>query len=304
MTGDLRMLTTFARSHHGLFRVQDARRAGFSEHELRGLVASGWCDRPSRTVYRVLAAPATDRQALLVMVWANGEHAVASHRAAGRVWGLPGFSSAGPEVTRPHGENQRSRLVHGTLRLPPSHVGLRDGIPVTGVARTIFDIAGVVRPPVAERALDAALQRRLCRLEQVQNVFFSLARRGRRGTTTMRALLEARGVGYVAPASELERLARSILERSGLPMPEFEVDLGDDDDWIGRVDGVWRPERLILEIDSRLHHESLSDRRHDRKRDNQLMAVGWRVLRVTRDDLIDRPVEVLDWVARALAAAA
>ena len=297
-------LNRLARAQHGAFRLEDARRCGATYDQLRHLLAAGWCTQPSRGIYRIAGAPETREQVLLVKVWSAGAQAVASHRAASRVWSLPGFADAPPEVLRPHGEHQSAgRRVHVTLVLPPAHVTTRLGIPITSPARTIFDVAGVVHPAMAERTLDAALQRRLCSLIEVRQVFFALARRGRRGTATMRELLEARGAGYVPPASELERLARRVLTDAGIPMPEFEVDLGDID-WIGRVDCLWRPERVIVELDGRRFHDGLSARSADRERDNRFMAQGWRVIRVTWDDLVNRPEVVVGWIRTALAHAA
>jgi len=172
---------------------------------------------------------------------------------------------------------------------------------VTTVSRTLFDLAGVEPKGRVEIALDDALARKLCTLRQVNQVFFALARRGRRGTAAMRELLEERGEGYVPPASALERLARKVFEEHGLEMPDFELNLGDDD-WIGRVDCVWRSSRLVVELDSESYHGSRSARDADRKRDNRLMATGWRVLRVTWEDLKERPAETVAQIKAALKA--
>lgn len=305
MSETINCLTTFAQMHHGVFRRSDAAACGLTSRQIQGLIRSGWCVHPQQGIYRVQGAPTTSRQHMLELAWACGPDAVASHRAAGHLWGLPGLSQAAPEVTRPRGQSQRRAggFVHGSLWLPSQHLTVRDHVPVTTPARTVFDLAGVVAPTFAERALDAALQRKLCTLAQVQMAFFALARRGRRGTATMRRLLEARGSGYVPPASELERRARQLFEAASLGQPEFEVELGDDD-WIGRVDCVWRKERVVVELDGRRFHDGLSARTADRTRDNRLMAAGWRVIRVTWDDLVERPNQVVEWIRRALATAA
>lgn len=294
-------LTKFASAHHGLFRGTDATALGWSTRALERLVLRGWCDIPRRGVYRIAGAPRTAKQALLAGVWFSGDDAVGSHRAAGRAWSIPGYRNAGPEVLKPRGQSQRRSygLVHGCLVLPASHCTIRDNIPVTTPARTIFDLAGVQSPARTERALDHVLNAKLCSLVDVQQVFFALARRGRRGTVTMRELLEARGEGYVPPASELERKARQVFRDAGLPAPTFEVDLGSTD-WIGRVDCLWRDAKVIVELDGRRYHDGRLALEGDRRRDNALMAAGWRVIRVTWDDLRDRPTEVVAWVRSAL----
>ena len=302
MDRSFRELAFFARDHHGLFRTDDARSARVSEDRLQTLVDAGWCERTSVGVYRVVGAPATGKQGILAEVWKHGGAAQASHRAAGYLSTLVGYRSSMPEVSLPFGSNQRggrSGRVHVSLWLPSSHLTTIDRIPVTRVPRTIFDLAGVDPIGRVEVALDDALARRLCTLRQVNQVFFALARRGRKGTAAMRTLLEDRGEGYVPPASELERRARRVFAEGGVPAPEFEIHLGDDD-LIGRVDCVWRAERLVVELDSERHHGSRSARERDRKRDNRLVAAGWRVIRITWDDLRDRPDAVVEQGLAAL----
>lgn len=294
-------LVRLAAGQRGLFRSEQALMHGFSQGQLGRLITGGWCERRARGIYAIAGAGVTFEQQALAAAWAAGPDAVASHRAAARIWRLPGWTHAVAEVTRPRGENQRSAvgLVHTCIALPTTHVTTMDGIPVTTPARTCFDLAGVVPRGRVEVAVDAALQRKLCRIEEVQQAHFALARRGRRGTVAMRAILRDRGTGFVPPASELERRARKLIVDAGLPVPEFEVDLGDEA-WIGRVDCVWRGEKVIVELDGRRYHHGLSARNQDRERDNRLMAAGWRVIRVTWDDIVDRPSTVVTWIRRAL----
>lgn len=288
---------------HGLFTAADASSLGVTHQDLRSLVATGWCDRARPGVYRVVAAPRTQEQDLLAVVLFHGAGTVASHRSAAALWGMPGYRMRPSEVTRLHERNRRSPggLVHGVLLLPDVHCTVRTGIPVTTVSRTIFDLAGIEHIGKVERALDTAIHRRLCTLLQLQHVFFALAGRGRRGTVAMRELLEARGEDYVPPASELERVARRVFADASIPLPRFEVHLGDAE-LIGRVDCFWRDAGLVVELDGRRYHGGLLARDADRKRDNRLMAEGWRVLRITWDDLRDRPQETAELVRRALRA--
>lgn len=44
------------------------------------------------------------------------------------------------------------------------------------------------------------------------------------------------------------------------------------------VDMLWRPQRLVAELDGLAYH---SDFEHDRERDAELLAAGLRVVRVT-----------------------
>ncbi len=108
-------------------------------------------------------------------------------------------------------------------------------------------------------------------------------------------------IGFVAPASELERRLLRALADHGLPAPEREIDVGDRDGWVGRVELRYPDCGLLIEADSRLHHSSLLDHEADRARDNRLMAAGYRVLRFTWTDVVERPAWVADTVRRARA---
>lgn len=273
-------------------------RTAVLEREERGELERVW-----RGVYRYTGYRSTHLQQLMAAVLFNGPGAVASHRSAAHLWGLPGFrGDAVLELSKPRGRNQRRRGVieHGSLWLPPHHRTMREDIPVTTAARTIFDLAGTVHPKRAERAMENALSQGLVTQRSLQQVFDDLARRGRRGTVLMRELLEARGEGYVASNSELEALGRRVISQAGLPSPGVERNLGDAQEWMGRVDLVYLESKLVIELDSRRHHTALLDRRADRTRDNKLMADGWRVLRFTWDDLVERPQEVATQIRRAL----
>ena len=295
-------LATQARRQHGLFTVEQALEHGVTAPTLRNLLDAGWCQRLGRGVFAVTAAPRTRGQALLAATLVHQAPAAGSHRAAADLMGVPGFGSAPPEVTIEHGRNRRTALglIHGSSLLPDRHVTVRNGIAVTTIARTLFDLAGVEPEDKVGRAIDFAISRKMCTLRQINQVFFALASRGRRGTVAMRTLLEQRGEGYVPPASELERLGRKVFREGGLPMPDFEVELGDGD-LIGRVDCYWRSALLVVELDSGRYHDGLSARDSDRRRDNRLMASGWRVLRFTWDDLVNRPVETVATIRAALA---
>ena len=302
----LRTLTALAERNHGILTVAELRTAGVTSSAEHRWVELGRLVPLWRGVYRVAGAPVTAHQRLLAAVRFNGEGAVASHRAAAWLWGLPGFAAGFIEVSKPRGRSQRRQTgwLHGSLVLPDHHTTDRQAIPVTTPARTLFDLTSVVHPARAERALDAALASGLVHLGEVQVVFAELARRGRRGTAAMRELLDARCEGYVAPSSELEALGRAVLAAAGLPEPAVEVDLGDGEDWIGRVDLLFREPRLVVELDSASHHSALGDRRADTERTRRLRAAGWRVKRVSWWDLVERPDEIVAEVLALCALAA
>ena len=299
--GDLGRLARIAASQHGVFTAVQACEVGLTDQGLGALVRSGWCERSSRGVYRVRAAVRTRHQWMTVAVLRAGPDAVLSHRAAAWLWDLPGFGRAKAEVTRPRGGSQRTdaAIVHGSLWLPEPHRTTRDAIATTTAARTAFDLAAVIPPARLAVVVDHLTSHRTCTIDQIRGVFFVLARRGRPGSAAMRALLEELTEEREVPASELERRFRRLVRAARRPQPRVEVNLGGGD-WIGRVDALWDDVRLVVELDSRRHHGGLVARDADRRRDNALMAQGWRVLRFTWDDLRDRPNEVVAALRAAL----
>ena len=296
-------LARLAAKQHGVFTIAQAREVGLSRSARRHRLTKHDWHEVSGGVYRLRGAPVTWSMRLFAAVATIGASAAASHRAAAQLYGIPGFTENWIEVTAKRGAHSpyRTARLHAT-RMPASHVRLVDNIPTTSVARTLFDLAGVLHPGRTERALDNCLAHHLLTPEAAWRVYHELASSGRAGGRIFRQLLEARGSGYVAPASELERLFLEIVAAANLPIPKRELNVGDSDRWIGRVEFVYPEARLLIEIDGRLYHTALLDRAHDRDRDNALMAAGWRVLRIDYEMLTKTPDRVAQLVRRALRA--
>jgi very-short-patch-repair endonuclease len=70
---------------------------------------------------------------------------------------------------------------------------------------------------------------------------------------------------------------------------------------MGLSDFAYPDALLALEADSYRHHSSLSDWSRDRARNNELVALGWRILPVTFDDLRARPRMIAEQVRSSLA---
>jgi hypothetical protein len=301
---DIRLAALAARQH-GLLTHAQAIEVGLSERAVQHrLDASRWRQR-HLGVYQLPGTSEGWRVDLHAAILSAGPGAVASHGAAAELRSFPGFRDGAVElsVRSTRSPEVEGAVIHRKCVLPSGHVEQFEGIPVTTVARTIFDLAGTVHPGRVERALDTCLARRLVTRSALQAVFDSLAKRGRTGTALMRRLLAARGPAYVAPASGLERRFLEILEDANLPVPDREIEVGGADGWGGRVEFVYRDARLLIEIDSRTYHSSLLDLEADRARDNRLMAAGWRMLRITEETLT-RAAHVAGMVDQALRTAA
>lgn len=280
---DYHRLGALAERQLGLFTRAQAYACGLDRSGLLRMVNGGRSVHMGRGVYRMCGSPRTWEQRALAAVLAAGPLAALSHRAAAALWGVPGFKPNRVEITKPHGVNRRvGRLaIHGSLWLPDRHVTMRGPIPVVTPARMLCDVASQVHAQKLARAVDNCLALNLVKIDGLIRTFEEWARRGRTGSAAMREVLEPRGEGYVAPASELEAEFLDFLDEFGLEHPARELALGDEDEPIGRVEMVYRDKLVLVELDGRRNHTALLDREADALRDMRFTAAGWRVLRIT-----------------------
>jgi Protein of unknown function (DUF559) len=287
-------MEALATTQHGLITREQATELGLTIAGIRHRVRRASWHPVSRDVFRLAGTANTPKQRALAAVFASGHGAALSHRSAAALDDLPGFSIEPIKVSVPR--NVRRSLAGVTLEeslaLPTHHVKVVDGIPCTTVARTLFDLCGDVNAHRAERTLDTALARHMVTMSALWKVLIDLAEHGRKGTVLFRQLLEERAEDYVPPESELEARFIDLTRAFGLAKPECQVDLGDDDGWIGRVDFLFRGARLVVEVDGAAFHDGLLDRRHDAERDRRLSAAGWTVLRFRWDDVVNRAFAV------------
>lgn len=236
-----------------------------------------------RGVYAVGHRVLTDEGRWMAAVLAGGPGAVLSHRSAAAHWGIRPSQTALVDVTT---DQQRSRpglLFHYSL-LPTDEVTVRDGIFVTTVSRTLFDLAGVVRLHQLRRAVNEAEVRRLWDPLSLEDL---LTRHPRRpAAAAVRAVLATPGAGITR--NGLEDRFLGLLGAARLPRPATNVPIEVNGVWI-EPDCTWREQRLIVELDGNATHATRSAFESDRARDRALVAAGWRVMRITWRQLHDEP---------------
>jgi very-short-patch-repair endonuclease len=190
--------------------------------------------------------------------------------------------------------------LHRTNFLPEHQRRVVDGVPCTSLARTLFDLCGTERLGRAARALDNALAKQWVTIPALWSVLIETKSQGRAGSTVLRALLTERGPSYVPPATELERRFITLVARFGLPTPRRQIDLGNADEWIGRVDFAF-PTGVVVEVDGTENHTSLLDRDADAARDDAFARSGRTVLRFSWFDVTRRPAAVAAAIRAVLA---
>jgi very-short-patch-repair endonuclease len=301
-------LARLAESQYAVFTKAQALQHGISADEIDHRVRTGRLLLKEDAVYGIPGAPDTWHQKEMALVLAAGPGAAASHRAAAFLERVPGFWLPTPEITTPRPRRHRTTggIVHRSRVLPEHHLTVIDGIRVTCLARTLFDIAGVLRhPDQVERALDNCLASRSVTTRQIGDVVGELGKRGRKGTALMRQLLIDRGEGYVATASELEARFARLCRQHGLPEAVRQQNTGDAEKWIARVDFAYPPPlKVIIELDGRRHWLAKLDHEADLVRDAKLTAAGWRVIRFTWKQITQESGFVVAVLRQLLATAA
>jgi hypothetical protein len=207
-------------------------------------------------------------------VLAGGADAVLSHRSAAALWGIRPAGASFIDVTTPRGQHPRLGIRFHRSSLPADEVTVENGIPVSTVPRTLFDLAAVLRPRQLERALGEA---EVLRLWDEMSLLDVLQRYPRRqGSRTVRAILQAYQAGATITRSELEVRFLEFVDAAGLPQPETNEEVEGFE-----VDCVWREASVAVELDARSTHATLAAFERDRERDRILLTAGWHPVRVT-----------------------
>jgi very-short-patch-repair endonuclease len=276
-------IAAIARAQLGLItREQVVRDLGISSHTLRDWVEVRRLEPVRRGVYRVAGAPPDWRQSLLGAVLAAGPSAHVSFRSAACLFGFEGFDEGRIEITR-FGRRPSAIdgvVVHESAVFGPDHVHRLGPVPVTSVARTLCDLTAVVRPWAVERAVDEGLRRGLVSLAALRRVAEALEGRGRLRCTVMREILERRVPGYDAGESAPERRIATLLVRAGIPEPRLQhrVRVGSR---TYRIDLCYPDERIGIEYDGWDFHRGRQAFDTDRVRANDLVVLGFQLLRFT-----------------------
>lgn len=289
-------IRSLAESQHSLITTDQAIALGATYSGLRTRTRDGGLRRVAPRVLAIGGATTSETMLLHATLLAAGGRAAVAHSSAAALWRFPGFVLRPFQVARLRDNTfPPSTLgrVHTTRRLPDAHLAELDGMLVTTPTRTLFDLAATVHPERLENLIDHAWSRRLTSGALLDRTLRELAGRGQHGITLMRELLAVRGPDYIAPESNLEARFEKIAAQAGFGGFRRQVCVGDDTGLIGRVDFCHETRRVIVEIDSDLHHTSISDRRRDMVRRKRLEDAGWTVVSVTEFEIWHRPEQML-----------
>ncbi len=292
-----RLVGDLAEAQHGLVARYQLLELGMGAGAIEDRLARGLLRRALRGVYAVGHARTDLRARWMAAALNAGPGAVLSHRSAAALWGLLPARRIDPEVTR----SKRTRLRPGvrihqsTLR--EDEVSAVDRIPVTSLSRTLVDLAAVSTRQQVEQAFNEAEVRGLTDRLSVPEL---LERRPRReGARLLRAILASDDHSRGITRKELERRFAALLDSTDLPKPRRNAHIAIDGQFF-EVDCLWVEQRLIVELDGRAVHGTAMAFECDRRKDRVLIAEGWRVTRVTWQQLDGEPDAVIVDLRRAL----
>lgn len=275
-------MAELATRQHGVVSFRQLRSLGFGARGIERRLRDGRLHPVHRDVYAVGHWRLSRRSDWWAAVLAYGDESLLSHRSAAALWGIARWRSGPIDVTAPTGRQGPSRRegiwIHRG-RLHPEDRSERGGIPVTTVARTLFDLAEVVDFIQLERAWEEADRLKLLQLRAVEQA--CERGYGRRALRPIRRLLaEARAA--TTTRSPLEDRFQAFCRAYVLPPSRTNVHvLGHE------VDVLWPASRLIAELDSWEHHSHRAAFERDRARDPKLLLAGYRTIRITHRRLDD-----------------
>jgi very-short-patch-repair endonuclease len=295
---DTQRLELFALDHHGLVTRAAAGRAGMSTSAWYRALSSGRFEPIHANVARLFGSPATREQRIAAAVLAASPGAMASHRSAAHLWGVPRPDDDPIDiivVSRTRGLALDGVIVHRPRDDKDLSPVLRKGIPTSNILRLGCDL-GAVDPPGARAAVLYVVTNAIASPRALRTACDVHTRRGRPGVPAFRAALDEFIIDGKPVDSILESTMRDVGRRFGLPAMEFHARVcGYEVDFL--VTGT----PVVLECDGWDSHgrkRRLFER--DRDRTATLVADGYVVVPFTWRRLVRDPA----WVARKVHAAA
>jgi hypothetical protein len=290
-------LTALMSRQRGTFTSAQARASGVTAEEIQDLRCAGVLASLRRGVY-VVAGPfeALDEVERHLTRAVGVRHVlgdvVFSHETAALANGmdllLPDLTLV--HVTRPHLQSSRREagIDHHCGALPDDHVAAGDlgelGT-VTSLARTVFDIASMTTFERGLAVVDSALRMGATQHELLDVLEFA------RSWSGSRVASRAIAAGDGRAANPGESFSRAVLMAYGLDPTDLQIDIYDEQGFVGRVDFGWLPLKVVGEFDGRskygLDGADPAERLWaEKRREDRLRALGYEVVRWTWADLL------------------
>ena len=286
------MLSDYLRRQDGVITSEQARAAGLSRRSVQRRVQSGQWRRCGRGVYFVDDRPFSDAARIRAAVWGHGSQAAASGLTAASWHGLTRFAPDIVEVTVPrdsHGRRHEGTRVRRRDLQRCDVIELK-GMRVTSLSLTVVEAAA--QRGGGAKLLDTALQQRHVDLPGLWRTH--LRNKGRTGAPRSRLLFQAAAGGAHSVA---ERILHQLLRDAGIGGWKANYRVGGY-----RVDVGFPAQKVAIEVDGFAFHSDPDAFQIDRRRQNDLVLLGWQVLRFTWLDLTAYPDRVIALIRSAISA--
>lgn len=284
----------WARAHHGVITRQQS---GMSRSAWYRAIDAGTLIQLHPTVARLPGTADTPEQRIIAGVAAAGPTALASHRSAARLWGIPRPDGDPVDVIDARDGRQAALdgvIVHrpvDRLRLAPQR---RFGIRCTNVLRTLADL-GAVDAAGVTTAVGHVVAVRLADMTALETAAREHAQRGRPGIPALREAIDDWSIDAKPADSILEAAMVRLIRRHELAPVEFHPIIAGHE-----VDFRVIDTPVILECDGWTHHGlDRAGFERDRSRDAELIAAGWVVVRFTYRAITVRPSTVARRIRQA-----
>lgn len=301
--GRNRRLAAVATDQGGVVSLDQLLEIDISRRAAAYRAEEGQLHRLHRGVYAVGHESLGRAETLRAAVLACGEGSAISHGTAAAFWGLRDYWPQMIDVTVPC---QTGRKVDGIYcrrcRYPsPGEIEIRNGVSTTTPARTLIDMAGILTVPSMCQVVERAAVLKLLDLDSVNRSLNDA--QGRPGLKGLRRILSPwyTDDGTVPDVrSDFEALVLPRLIAMGLPRPTCNMTLWIDGEKL-IVDFLWEDRWVVVETDGAASHQTPVAFQRDRKRDQILVAAGYRVARATWDQVTHELDSVVARISRTLA---
>lgn len=296
---DLSALERFAHDHHGLVTRQAAADRGVARSTWFRALGDGRLIGVHPGVARLPGAPVTRTQRIAAAVFAAGSGAMASHRSAAYLWGVPRPDDDPVDIMVPArtcSPTISGAIVHRPRDRRDLSPVLRHNVRVANVLRFLCDL-GAVDEPSVHSAVGHVLFQRLARAHHLAAAVRVHARRGRHGVPALRRALEDWMLDGRPADSVLESMMHRLLRVHGLPPAEFHPRIA------GYVVDFWLIDTpVVIECDGwEYHGRTMVQHDRDTRRDNDIVLAGYIPVHVTYRMVRCDPAEAARRIRGALA---
>lgn len=279
----------YALRHHGTITLEAS---GLTRSAWYRALRAGTIEQIHPYVARLHGTPDTPEQRIAAALAAVGERAVASHRSAAHLYGVPRPDTDPVDVIVLG--RRRSVALEGVIiheptdrrRLTPQrHKGLR----CTNILRTLVDL-GAVDTSAVHDAVGHTLATGLANLAAIQTTVVEHSRQGRGGVVALREAVADWTIDAKPADSVLEIVMSRLIRRYELPPVTFHPVIERYE-----LDFIVTGTPVLLECDGWASHGLIKAQfERDRARDAELTAKGWIVVHFTYRQVTMEPKATAD----------